>query len=90
MLSDPNVVQITPKIGNRYESAVIIAKRAREIEKRRVETGDRDITDAVDVASKEIANGDVLIKKNGKYVAKEDKKDEVIDELKDDIIDTKE
>ncbi len=90
MLSDPNVVQITPKVGNRYESAVIIAKRARQIEKRRMETGDRDITDSVNVASEEIANGDVLIKRNGKYVAKNENTEEIIDELQDDVIETKE
>ena len=33
MLSNPNVSQIIPKAGNRYESALAIAKRARNIEK---------------------------------------------------------
>lgn len=90
MLSNPNVVQITPKIGNRYESAVIIAKRARQIERRRVETGDRDITDSVNMASEEIANGDVLIKRNGSYVAKIEETEEIINELENDVVDSKE
>lgn len=90
MLSDPNVVQITPKVGNRYESAVIIAQRARQIEKRRVETGARDITDSVDVASKEIVDGEVLIKRNGQYVSKKEVKKDTIDELQNDVIESKE
>ena len=36
MLSDPNVKKIVPKVGNRYQAALAIAKRARDIEKRRV------------------------------------------------------
>jgi dTDP-4-amino-4,6-dideoxygalactose transaminase len=36
MLSNPNVSEIMPKVGNRYESALAIAKRARNIEARRV------------------------------------------------------
>lgn len=71
MLSKPNVKEIMPKVGNRYESAIAIAKRARYIEERRIIEGSRDITDAVDVAAKEIENGDVLVKKDGEYVDKE-------------------
>ena len=55
MLSDPNVKKIVPKVGNRYQAALAIAKRARDIEKRRVIENDPDITDAVDIAGKEIA-----------------------------------
>lgn len=33
MLSDPNVKKIVPKVGNRYQAALAIAKRARDIEK---------------------------------------------------------
>ncbi len=71
MLSDPNVREIMPKVGNRYESALAIAKRARYIENRRIVEGSNDIRDAVDVAAKEIANGEVLVKKDGEYVDKE-------------------
>ena len=67
MLSEPNVNEILPKVGNRYEAAVAIAKRARDIEKRRISEGDTDITDAVDIASKEIANESVYVLKNKKY-----------------------
>ncbi len=87
MLSDPNVKEITPKVGNRYEAAIALAKRARMIEKRRVETGDRDITDAVDVAGKEIAEEKVFVKKDGKFVV-ESKNEQTIEELKDDVVDT--
>ncbi len=85
MLSKPNVKEIMPKVGNRYESALAIAKRARYIENRRIVEGSSDIRDAVDVAANEIADGEVLVKKDGEYVDKElIKKDSV---LKDEITD---
>lgn len=83
MLSNPNVSQIMPKVGNRYESALAIAKRARNIENRRIIEGDQDITDAVDVAAKEIAEGKVKVKKDGEYVVKE----EISDVVKEDVTD---
>lgn len=61
MLSNPNVSEIMPKVGNRYESALAIAKRARNIEARRVAENDPDIKDAVDVAAKEIVEGKVNV-----------------------------
>ena len=67
MLSDPNVKKIVPKVGNRYQAALAIAKRARDIEKRRVIENDPDITDAVDIAGKEIAEGKVFVKINDKF-----------------------
>ena len=85
MLSKPNVKEIMPKVGNRYESALAIAKRARYIENRRIVEGSSDIRDAVDMAANEIADGEVLVKKDGEYVDKEVvKKDSV---LKDEITD---
>ncbi len=71
MLSNPNVTKIMPKVGNRYESALAIAKRARDIERRRTMENSMDIRDAVDIASEEIANEDVYVKINGEYVVKE-------------------
>lgn len=64
MLSNPNVSEIMPKVGNRYESALAIAKRARNIEARRLAENDPDIKDAVDIAATEIAGDkvDVVIK----------------------------
>ena len=70
MLSNPNVNEIMPKVGNRYESAIALAKRARKIAKNRLEEGSDDIRDAVDVAGEEIENEKVYVKKNGKYVIK--------------------
>jgi len=61
MLSNPNVSEVMPKVGNRYESALAIAKRARNIEARRVAEGDPDIKDAVDIAATEIAEGKVEV-----------------------------
>lgn len=73
MLSDPNVKQILPKVGNRYEAALALAKRARNIENKRVIEGDPCIKDAVDIAGTEIANGTVRVKIHGKYVCEEEK-----------------
>lgn len=81
MLSKPNVNEITPRVGNRYQSVLAIAKRARDIEAARVakkaeakeksaelkETVIEPVEDAVDIAAKEIAEGKVYIKINGKY-----------------------
>lgn len=83
MLSNPNVSQIIPKAGNRYESALAIAKRARNIESRRIIEGDRDITDSVDIAAKEIAEGKVKVKKNGEYVVKEEVPSVIKEEIND-------
>ena len=72
MLSDPNVKKIMPKAGNRYEAALALSKRAREIEERRFEKGQRDIHDAVDLAAIEIIEGKTRVKINGKYVVNEE------------------
>ena len=61
MLSNPNVSEIMPKVGNRYESALAIAKRARNIEARRIAENDMDIKDAVDIAANEIVDGKVAV-----------------------------
>ena len=81
MLSKTNVKEIVPKVGNRYQSVLAIAKRARKIEKDRLEKfnqnkdrikeGKEDyseyVFDAVDRAAKEIADGKIYIKIDGKY-----------------------
>lgn len=74
MLSDPNVSKIAPKVGNRYEAALAVAKRAREIEKKRVEEENPDIKDAVDIAATEIAEEKVYVKIDGEYVVEPPKK----------------
>ena len=61
MLSNPNVSEIMPKVGNRYESALAIAKRARNIEAKRMAENDADIKDAVDIAATEIAEEKVKV-----------------------------
>ena len=80
MLSNPNINEILPKVGNRYEAVLAISKRARAISKKRVEEGSDDIRDAVDVAAEEIVENRVYVRKNGKYVVepnlKLDKSDE--------------
>lgn len=68
MLSKPNILDMVPKVGDRYEVAMAVAKRARQIEKKRYETGDRDIHDAVDLATEEIYDEEAKVVKDGKYV----------------------
>ena len=63
MLSSPNAMDIMPKVGSRYEVALAVSKRARQISDKRVETGDPDITDPVDIAAKELADGTVVVEK---------------------------
>jgi len=75
MLSKPNVKEVMPKVGNRYQSVLALAKRAREIEEKRVREAeakavaiaDRCIEDSVNIAAKEILEGKVYIKINGEY-----------------------
>lgn len=68
MLSKPNVNDLMEKSGNRYETVIALAKRARQIERRRNQTGDSCIKDAVDVASKEIIEQKSFVKRNGEYI----------------------
>lgn len=68
MLSKPNINDLIEKAGNRYEAAIAIAKRARTIAQRRLERGDSNIKDTVDLAATEIYEEKALVKKNGEYV----------------------
>lgn len=63
MLSSPNALDIMPKVGSRYEVALATSKRARQIADRRIKTEDLDITDPVDIASKELAEGATVVEK---------------------------
>jgi len=63
MLAKPSVNEVMPKVGTRYELAIAVAKRARQIAERRIEQGDPDITDAVDIATREIAEDKVRVEK---------------------------
>lgn len=44
MLSKPNVKEILPKVGNRYQSVLALSKRARQIEEKRLKTR-KDLVD---------------------------------------------
>ena len=61
MLSKPNVSELIDKADSRYEVALAVAKRARQISKVRLEVGDPDIKDAVDKAATEMEEGKVSI-----------------------------
>lgn len=62
MLSNPSVGDLMDKVGNRYEVALAVATRARQIAKKRIADESDDISDTVDIASKEIAEGKIRIK----------------------------
>lgn len=82
MLAKPSVNEVMPKVGTRYELAIAVAKRARQIAERRIEEGDPDITDAVDVATREIAEDKVKVEKEATDVVNQD----IIVEDEEDII----
>ena len=82
MLAKPSVNEVMPKVGTRYELAIAVAKRARQIAERRIEEGDPDITDAVDVATREIAEDKVRVEKESTDVVNQD----IIVEDEEDII----
>ncbi len=61
MLAKPNVNEIVGKVGNRYELAIAVAKRARAIVEDRVKSGDDNIKDPVDIAATEIYEGKSIV-----------------------------
>ncbi len=63
MLSKPNVEELMCKVGSRYDVALAVAKRARQIADKRLTNQDGCITDAVNVASNEIYEDRVLVSK---------------------------
>ena len=81
MLSKPNVKEIIPRVGNRYQSVLALAKRARQIEADRLvkiaelkeknkdlkDEAKEFVYDAVNKAADEIADGKIYIKINGEY-----------------------
>ena len=72
MLANPGVKETVGKVGTRYETAIAVAKRARQIAERRIEEGDPDITDPVDVASHEIAEDKIKVEKTSQDVVNQD------------------
>lgn len=72
MLAKPGVKETMGKVGTRYETAMAVAKRARRIAERRLEEGDPDISDPVDVAAKEIADDKIKVEKYSKMVVNQD------------------
>lgn len=61
MLSKPNVEELMPKVGSRYDVALSVAKRARQISDKRLTSQDGSIEDAVDLAAKEIDGETVVV-----------------------------
>lgn len=85
MLAKPSVNEVMPKVGTRYELAIAVAKRARQIAERRIEEGDPDITDAVDIATREIAEDKIKVEKEA---TDEVVNQDIIVEDEQDLVDT--
>lgn len=66
MLSKPNVEELMDKVGSRYDVALAVAKRARQISDKRVISQDGCISDAVNLAAMEIDEDKVVVTKVGK------------------------
>ena len=66
MLSKPNVEELMSKVGSRYDVALSVAKRARQISEKRLTSQDGCIADAVNMASVEIDENKVVVTKVGK------------------------
>lgn len=62
MLSDPSVNDLMAKVGNRYEVALAVATRARQIAKQRIIDDSDEISDTVDIAANELADGKIRVK----------------------------
>ncbi len=61
MLSKPNISELRNKGENRYKIALAVAKRARQISKKRLEEGSEEIKDPVDIAAIELEHDKVKI-----------------------------
>jgi len=51
------------KVGTRYETALALAKRARQIQEKRIKNEDGIVRDTVDEAAEEILNDKIIIEK---------------------------
>jgi len=61
MIFEPSVEELTKKVGNTYEVANLLAKRARQIMENpseEIENGDKKV---IQVAAEEIASGKVVL-----------------------------
>lgn len=83
MLEKPTIDELIKKSGkNSYETSLLLAKRARQIVDKRVETDSDEILDPVEVAINELMDGDI------EFVDKEEleereaaKKEEEVEEI---------
>ena len=64
MIIRPAMTELLKKVPGKYSLVIGTAKRARQISNKRVEEGDPDISDPVDVATKEIDAGKVTVAMN--------------------------
>ena len=78
MLVEPSITDLLEKVDSRYTLVIETAKRARQISNKRVEEGDPDISDPVDVATKEIDAGKVTVAMN--------EQDQIADVIIEDVV----
>lgn len=75
MLEKPSINELAKKTGeNRYSTALLIAKRARQIADKRTRTESEDIRDCVDIATHEVYEDKVKMTLN-----KEEKEEIIIE-----------
>ena len=78
---NPDLRELLKNKTSRYSLVTAVAKRARQISNKRIEEGDPDISDPVDVASKEIDEGKIVVVNKEKQV-----KDVIVDDVVEDVI----
>lgn len=60
MIFEPSVEELSKKVGNSYELANVLAKRAKEIVQHPTEEFESGEKKAIQIAAEEIKNGDVV------------------------------
>lgn len=65
MIFEPSVEELTKKVGNTYEVANLLAKRAKEIVQHPTEEFENGSKKAIQIAAEEIASGEVVMTHKG-------------------------
>ena len=63
MLLDPAVEELIEKVGNKYEMTNIVAKRAKEIQKKNIVDEVNSTENDITVAAKEVHSGKIISSK---------------------------
>ncbi len=65
MIFEPSVEELTKKVGNTYELANLLSKRAKEIVQHPTEEFEKGEKKAIQIAAEEIADGEVVMVRKG-------------------------